>query len=112
MMPWVPSSHLAQPIILKPVDKPSELTKFLKICSDHVQLFMERVGMNVCPLLNFPTTIVTKQVLGCHHLKLCMGGVVELLSIGRNLENSIFWPDIVMEVEEKVKTIQERLRAA
>ena len=73
---------------------------------------MGRIEKNVYPLLNFPTTIVIKRVLGCHHLKFCMGGVVELLSIGRNLENSIFWPDIVMEVEEKVKTIQERLRAA
>ena len=87
MMPWVPNSLLPQLIILRPVDKPSEWIKFLKICLDHVPLFMGRVGMNVYPLLNFLTIIVIKQVLECNHLKVCMGGVVELLSIGRNPEN-------------------------
>ena len=87
MMLWALISLLAQLIILKQVDKPSESIKFLKICSDRVQLFMEKVGMNVCLFLSFHTTIVTKQVLGCLYLKLCMGGVVELLSIGRNPES-------------------------
>ena len=45
-------------------------------------------GWDEClPFLSFHTTIVTKQALGCHHLRLCMDGVVELLSIGRNPEN-------------------------
>ena len=35
------------------------LEDMLRSCA----IFMERVGMNVCPLLNFPTTIVTKQAL-------------------------------------------------
>jgi len=72
MMLWVPISLLVQLIILKPVGKPSESIKFLKICSDHVQSFMGRVEMNVRHLLNFPTTIITKQALGCLHLKPCM----------------------------------------
>ena len=63
------------------------VNQILEICSDRVQSFMRKVGMNAYPLLNFPTTIVIKQVLGCPHLKSCMGGVVELLSIGRNPES-------------------------
>jgi hypothetical protein len=53
--------------------------KFSKTCLELVQLLMARIGKLACHLLNFPTTIAIKQVLGCHLLKHCIAEVVELL---------------------------------
>ena len=47
----------------------------------------ERVNQILEDMLSFPIIIAIKQALGCHLLKSCMGGVVELLSIGQNLGN-------------------------
>jgi len=53
------------------------LIKFWKICWEHVHYSMERVGIRVCHMQSFHTTIATRKVSRWHHLKPCMDGSVE-----------------------------------
>jgi hypothetical protein len=62
---------------------------------------MTRIGTNACHWQNFPITIVIKQVLRWLRSKHYTSG-----------ERKIFGPDLVTEAEEKVKTIQNNLKAA
>jgi hypothetical protein len=74
---------------------------------------MTRIGTNAYHWQNFLTTIATKTSLKMAKFEALYGHRCQtLLSWSQTSERKTFGPDLVTEVEEKVKTIHNNLKAA
>jgi hypothetical protein len=68
MNPWIPNCASVLLITLKPMVRPRESIKFLRICWELVLCNTEEVGIRVWHMPSSPTIIVTKRVWRWHRI--------------------------------------------